>query len=126
MTTLGLLLLGFLEFMLLLPLGKMGWAVPQITLYLTFYLLAFLPYLAAVCLILLSRPSKASLLAIAVVSLALRLPHLPGWTPISTDIYRYRWDGKVQHYGVIPYLYAPSDPELKRYRDRLWKRINNK
>lgn len=104
----------------------MGWAVPQITVYLTFYLLAFLPYLAAICLVLLRKPHKASLPIIIAISLALRLPHLSGWAPISTDIYRYRWDGKMQHYGLIPYLYAPDAPELERYRDRLWKRINNK
>lgn len=105
----------------------MGWAVPKITVYLTYYLLAFLPYLAAVCLVLLRRASsKAPLAAILSVSVALRLPHLPGWTPISTDIYRYRWDGKMQHYGLVPYLYAPDDPKLRRYRDKFWRRINNK
>ncbi len=38
-------------------------------------------------------------------------PHL------SSDIYRYVWDGMMQHHGVNPYRYAPGDPQLQMFRD---------
>ena len=37
--------------------------------------------------------------------------------PVSTDIYRYIWDGRVQNAGINPYLYVPADPALMGLRD---------
>ena len=37
--------------------------------------------------------------------------------PVSTDIYRYVWDGRVQSAGINPYLYVPADPALAGLRD---------
>jgi hypothetical protein len=36
---------------------------------------------------------------------------------LSTDIYRYVWDGRVQAAGINPYRYAPAAPELAPLRD---------
>ena len=36
---------------------------------------------------------------------------------LSTDVYRYVWDGRVQAQGINPYRYAPSAPELAALRD---------
>ena len=36
---------------------------------------------------------------------------------LSTDIYRYVWDGRVQAAGINPYRYVPSAPELAHLRD---------
>jgi hypothetical protein len=36
---------------------------------------------------------------------------------LSTDIYRYMWDGRVQAAGINPYLYIPNAEELKPLRD---------
>jgi alpha-1,6-mannosyltransferase len=36
---------------------------------------------------------------------------------LSTDIYRYIWDGRVQAAGVNPYRYTPSAAELAHLRD---------
>ena len=36
---------------------------------------------------------------------------------LSTDIYRYVWDGKVQAAGLNPYRYVPADPALAALRD---------
>jgi alpha-1,6-mannosyltransferase len=52
------------------------------------------------------------------VGLALRLIALA--TPpnfLSTDIYRYIWDGRLQGAGLNPYLYVPGDPALEHLRD---------
>ena len=37
--------------------------------------------------------------------------------PVSTDINRYVWDGRVQAAGINPYTYIPADPALKYLRD---------
>jgi alpha-1,6-mannosyltransferase len=36
---------------------------------------------------------------------------------LSSDIYRYVWDGKVQATGINPYRYVPADPALASLRD---------
>ena len=36
---------------------------------------------------------------------------------LSSDIYRYVWDGKVQATGINPYRYVPVDPALASLRD---------
>jgi len=36
---------------------------------------------------------------------------------LSTDVYRYIWDGKVQAAGINPYLYVPMDDALAPLRD---------
>ena len=36
---------------------------------------------------------------------------------LSTDIYRYVWDGRVQAAGINPYRYMPIAPELAHLRD---------
>jgi alpha-1,6-mannosyltransferase len=36
---------------------------------------------------------------------------------LSSDIYRYIWDGRVQAAGINPYRYFPADPALAHLRD---------
>jgi hypothetical protein len=36
---------------------------------------------------------------------------------LSTDIYRYIWDGRVQAAGINPYRYMPAAPEVAHLRD---------
>lgn len=36
---------------------------------------------------------------------------------MSTDLYRYVWDGRVQAQGINPYRYIPADPALAFLRD---------
>ncbi len=64
-----------------------------------------------------SRPVLWILVAGAVV---FRLT-LYSLTPsLSTDIQRYRWDGRVQNAGGNPYALAPADPRLAYLRDTGW------
>jgi len=52
---------------------------------------------------------------------------LVGLTPtLSDDIYRYLWDGRVQHAGINPYRYAPQDEALAHLRTEEWHKINHK
>jgi hypothetical protein len=47
--------------------------------------------------------------------------------PLSTDIYRYVWDGRVQAAGINPYRYRPADPHLVFLRDAtIYPNINRK
>ncbi|HWE16785.1 MAG TPA: hypothetical protein VG758_06315, partial [Hyphomicrobiaceae bacterium] len=44
---------------------------------------------------------------------------------LSTDIYRYIWDGRVQAAGINPYRHVPAAPELAPLRDpAIWPLIN--
>lgn len=45
---------------------------------------------------------------------------------LSDDIYRYLWDARVQHAGINPYRYAPSDPALAALRTPDYEPINHK
>jgi hypothetical protein len=83
-------------------------------------LLQSVPYAVAAWLVVCGKPDTATggraLASILIVGLAMRLLLLPG-TPISTDIFRYIWDGRVQAAGINPYLYLPSDAALTGLRD---------
>lgn len=48
------------------------------------------------------------------------------WPPdLSSDLYRYAWDGRVQLSGRSPYAAPPSDPSLSHLRDSaIWPNIN--
>jgi len=47
--------------------------------------------------------------------------------PLSTDIYRYIWDGRVQAAGINPYLYLPVDRKLETLRDSsIYPNINRR
>ncbi len=77
----------------------------------------------------------AALLAIAATRLAERMPpdrvlwlilsvaillraYVLLFDPLlSSDIYRYIWDGRVQAAGINPYRYFPADPALASLRD---------
>jgi alpha-1,6-mannosyltransferase len=46
---------------------------------------------------------------------------------LSTDVYRYIWDGRVQGTGINPYLYLPVDPRLAGLRDdSIYPNVNRK
>jgi hypothetical protein len=46
--------------------------------------------------------------------------------PLSNDLYRYYWDGKLLSGGVNPYTYPPAAAELAPYRDGYWGLIFNR
>jgi alpha-1,6-mannosyltransferase len=61
--------------------------------------------------------TRAGLLIVLGLALAMRLL-LVGQEPfLSTDLYRYIWDGRVQAAGINPYLHVPADPALAALRD---------
>jgi len=71
------------------------------------------------------RPSPRGLILLFTV--LLRLPPLLSPPHLSTDVYRYVWDGRVQAAGINPYRYVPAAPELKWLRDgRIHPHINRR
>lgn len=80
---------------------------------------AFTVYLSALWVIRSSdgaRPGPSLLWILAIAGIV-RVLMLGADPQLSTDIYRYRWDGRVQAAGVDPYAYAPADPRLMYLRD---------
>jgi alpha-1,6-mannosyltransferase len=68
---------------------------------------------------------RIGLVIILGLAVAMRLL-LVGEEPfLSTDLYRYIWDGRVQATGINPYLSVPADPALAHLRDAtIFPRIN--
>lgn len=61
--------------------------------------------------------TKHALLITFAIGLILRLALLFIEPHLSTDAFRYVWDGRVQGAGINPYRYVPSAPELAWLRD---------
>jgi hypothetical protein len=62
-------------------------------------------------------PTTRALWLILGVAIGLRAYVLLFDPLLSSDIYRYVWDGKVQATGINPYRYVPADPALASLRD---------
>ena len=74
-------------------------------------------YLLAVLLVTHRTGSRRGVWVVLLVAAALRLPLIVSPPFLSTDIYRYVWDGRVQAAGVNPFRYLPADPALTSLRD---------
>jgi len=78
--------------------------------------LFFILYSAAVLLILTQPVNRYTFGIILTVAIACRLVTLVPNPYLSSDIYRYAWDGVVQHAHISPYRYVPGDPALSDLR----------
>lgn len=68
---------------------------------------------------------NVALLVILIAAAAMRLALLFSEPTLSSDIYRYIWDGRVQASGTNPYRYVPAASELASLRDPdIWPHIN--
>ncbi len=99
--------------------------------YESLFVAQFAIYLAA-CYAVVRLPGRlsrsASVLSVAIVLIfaAGFRAELIGKRPyLSTDVYRYIWDGRVQAAGINPYRYVPSAAELADLRDEnIYPKIN--
>jgi alpha-1,6-mannosyltransferase len=62
-------------------------------------------------------PARAGLLLILSLAAIMRLLVMLDDPLLSSDIYRYVWDGRVQAAGINPYLHVPADAALSDLRD---------
>jgi alpha-1,6-mannosyltransferase len=60
---------------------------------------------------------RSALMIILAGAVAMRLALLFVEPYLSSDIYRYIWDGRVQAAGINPYRYVPTAAELAQLRD---------
>jgi alpha-1,6-mannosyltransferase len=73
-------------------------------------------YLLAVAVILTMPVNRFTFGIILAFAIAFRLVTLLPAPHLSSDIYRYAWDGVVQHAHISPYRYVPGDPALTALR----------
>ena len=70
-------------------------------------------------------PTNRALLLIFGIGIMLRIYVLLFDPLLSTDIFRYIWDGRVQAVGINPYRYFPAHDTLAHLRDAvIFPRIN--
>ncbi len=74
-------------------------------------------YLAAVCCLGVVESNRSLLLVILATAVLLRMATLALPPYLSSDMYRYIWDGRVQAAGINPYRYIPADEALAALRD---------
>jgi len=94
--------------------------------YVALFVALFALYGAAAWLVL-RRPAADPVLTgvILAFGLAFRLAVLPTPVFLSSDVYRYFWDGRVQSAGINPYRYPPAADELRPLRDAvIYPQIN--
>jgi hypothetical protein len=64
-----------------------------------------------------AKTEHRALVLILLVAVILRGIALFSPQALSTDAFRYVWDGRVQAAGINPYRYIPADPALSALRD---------
>src|SRR5215213_9901910 len=105
-----------------------------IAVYIIAFIAQFALYLGACYLVLKreasGRPSSYGWVALVVVLIfgAVFRAQLVDQPPyLSSDIYRYIWDGRVQSEGINPYRYIPVEEELAHLRDdKIYAQINRR
>lgn len=82
-------------------------------------------YFGAVRIILRHAWPRSAVWLVLGVAVALRALLLSAPPILSSDIYRYVWDSRVQAAGINPYRYIPADPALASLRDAvIYPQIN--
>ena len=84
-------------------------------------------YAIAVTAVLTLRQAPNALAVILITALLCRALALTAEPHLTTDAYRYVWDGRIQWAGWIPYNHVPADPQLAHLRDAaIFPHINKK
>ena len=112
--------------LLLLVLGGLALHVPgspsvgsiaRVNLFVAVLGVAAACHLAACAAVIRHGGDRQTLWLVLGVALLLRVPVLAAPPFLSSDLYRYVWDGRVQQAGINPYRYIPADPALRFLRD---------
>jgi alpha-1,6-mannosyltransferase len=84
-------------------------------------------YLGAVWLTWNGDSSWRVVLGVAALAIAMRVPVALAPPYLSSDVYRYVWDGRVEAAGFNPYRYQPVDSQLEALRDQdIYPKIGSK
>lgn len=71
-----------------------------------------------------TRGRRVAVPGILLLAAVLRVALFAVPPSLSDDVYRYRWDGRVQAAGRNPYAEPPAAASLAPLRDASWQRIN--
>jgi hypothetical protein len=95
--------------------------------FLALFFIAFACYLAATALILRrpASPSASRLITIAVFAVLFRIPLWFTTPTLSTDIWRYLWDGRLINHAVNPYAHRVDAPALDSLATPLRARVDH-
>ncbi len=74
-------------------------------------------YLVAAAVVVRGAGCRNAVWVVVMVAVAMRAPVLLAPPFLSSDVFRYVWDGRVQAAGINPYRYVPADPALADLRD---------
>jgi hypothetical protein len=97
------------------PIAFVGWS-----------LFAGTAYLVALHLLGRLRGGDTRVLALCLVLAAVwRVPLLAAPPRLSTDVYRYVWDGRLQRLGEDPYRVVPDDPAVAHLHTPVTRKLNN-
>ena len=86
-------------------------------------------FVAAVIVVLTRPANRATIWVVLGFAVAMRIMPLFAKPFLSSDIYRYVWDGIVQHAHVNPYRYVPGDAALSFLRpghEEIFNNINRR
>lgn len=86
-------------------------------------------FVAAVAVVLTQPVNRATLWIVLAFGAAFQIVTLQAQPFLSSDIYRYVWDGMVQHAHISPYRYVPGDKALAFLQQRhpeIYENINRK
>lgn len=129
----GLFVVGIVSTGIWFLLAQVGDPLSHIATILALYLAAFAAYVIGIFLVTAGdrnndgRKKNFSILSwVILVAVLSRTPLLLRPPLLSSDLYRYVWDGRMTNLGVNPYRHAPDDPQVARWRDPLWQHINFK
>ena len=87
----------------------------------------FLLYGAAVALLWRMEDTPGLLVLIFFMAVLFRMVLVASPPSLSSDMYRYIWDGRVQTHGLSPWAHPPGDPALAELRDKaIYPHINRK
>ncbi len=99
----------------------------RIPLFMLLYGAAFAAYLAGLRVAVASRgPDPALVIVMIAVAVLARAAVIPARPDLSTDIYRYLWEGRAVLHGVNPFAVAPADTSLAPLRDADFAFVNHK
>ena len=126
---LALLFVGADLLALFTYLGHRSYLVSPVWIFLCVYAVLFCLYVYAAGRIIPASPPKYNKITVAIIlgfALAFRLVVLPAPPSLSTDIYRYVWDGRLTDHQINPYRWAPNASMLRWLRDENWDRMEYK
>jgi hypothetical protein len=118
----GLLFAVALMWVAMLSMSQLTHFSRQAYPFLGLFSLAFVAYLLALCF---SRQARLELWFILLVALCLRVPLWATTPSLSSDVWRYLWDGRLLTHGLSPYAERVDSPELADLRTDLHARIDH-